>query len=100
MFTPQGRLFCMTKPYFPEQKNIIFVGIFFKICDNLPCYPKYNCNLWLYSTLMESDFNEKRVCQNQNLDGKHTHVHGYLLYTKFHKGQSQEGVKIGPPSIA
>ena len=60
-FTTQGRLFCFPKSHFSEQEHIIFVGLFTKICNTHICYPKYDCNLWLYSTLTEAEFNGKKL---------------------------------------
>ena len=34
--------------------------------------------------------------QNYHLAGKNTQVHGYMLYTKCHRVQSQEVVALGP----
>ena len=57
VFPTQRRLLCLLKTYFPEQDHIIFVGLFTKIFNTLPCYLKYDWNIWLYSTLTEADFN-------------------------------------------
>ena len=57
-FTTQVRLFCLTNNYSSEKYHIILVGLFIKICNPLSCYPKYECNLWLFSKLTEAEFNE------------------------------------------
>ena len=56
-FPTQGIIFCFPKPYFSEQEHIIFLGLFIKIYNNPPCTPKYDCNVWLYFTLAEAEFN-------------------------------------------
>ena len=56
-FSTQGRLFYLPNIYFPEQEHIIFVRFSLKICNLPPCYPKYECNLWLYYTLIKAEFN-------------------------------------------
>ena len=55
-FSTQGRLFYLPNIYFPEQEHIIFVRFSLKICNLPPCYPKYECNLWLYYTLTKAQF--------------------------------------------
>ena len=42
---------------FSEQDNIIFVGLCIKVFNTPTCYPKYDWNIWLYSTLPEAEFN-------------------------------------------
>ena len=56
--TIQERLFCMPSAYFLEQDHIIFVGLFLRIFNLLPCSPKDEFDIWLYSTLKEAEFNE------------------------------------------
>ena len=51
--TTQGRLLYLTKPYFSEQGHIIFIDLFIEVCNPLSCFLKYECNIWLYSTLTE-----------------------------------------------
>ena len=97
-FTTQGRLFCFPKPYFPIRRAHHFRNIFIKIYNPPPCYPKVDCNIWLYSMLTEEEFDN--CFQNQHLAGKNKQVYGYLLYTKCHQGQSHEGVAFGPMIIA
>ena len=60
------------------------------ITVNFGCIPR-----WHKQSLME-----QTLFLNQHLDGKKTHVHGYFFYPKFHQGQSQEGVELGPLIIA
>ena len=60
-FSTQGRFLCLPKPYFSWQDNIVFVDFFIKIYNAPPCSPKYDCNIWLYSTLIEANFNGKGI---------------------------------------
>ena len=76
--TTQGGLFFFPKPYFKGKQHIIFVGLFIKICNTPPFPPKYNLNLWLYSTLTKAEFNVTFPPQNQHLDGENVQVHGYF----------------------
>ena len=55
--TNQGRLLCLPNEFFKEQWHIIFLVLFLKMCNPLPFYPKYECNIWLHFTLTEAEFN-------------------------------------------
>ena len=101
IFPPKEDSSVFPRLVFKEQEHIIFVGLIIKICNNPPCSLKYNCNIWLYSTLMKAEFNVTTPPpQNQHLDGKNTQVHIYLLYPKFNQYKSQEGVALGPLIVA
>ena len=71
-FPTKGRLFCFPRTYFSEHEHIIFVGLLIQICNTPTCYLKYYCNLWLYSTMTEAEFNGGFFFQNQHLAGKNT----------------------------
>ena len=70
-FPNQGRLLYFTNTYFSEQEHIIFVELFIKTCNNPPFSPKYDWNIWLYSTLTEAYFNgTKTFFRNSTWLGK------------------------------
>ena len=55
-FPTQGRLFCFPKQYFFITRAHHIHIVFIKICNTPTCYPKYEYNIWLYSTLEKSRF--------------------------------------------
>ena len=56
-FTTQGNSSVCPSLIFLEQEHIIFVGLFIKIYNTPTCSPKHDCKIWLYSTLIEAEFN-------------------------------------------
>ena len=79
--------------FLSEHYCIILVG-FFCVCNPLPCSSKDGYNIWLYLT---HGIRVERGGggQNQQLDAEHTQLHGQLLYSKCHQGQSQEVMALG-----
>ena len=85
---------------FTEHEEINLLGLFLNTYKPITGYPYYDFNIWLYYTLTEAESNIKHIFQNQDLDEKHTQVHGYLFYLKHHKGHPQDVVALGPLIIA
>ena len=57
VFSHSRKTLLFAQYIFLEQEHIIFVGLFFNIFNTLPCSLKDNCDIWLYFTLTEAEFN-------------------------------------------
>ena len=79
---------------FSEQEHIIFLGLFIKICNTPPCSPKYYCNIWMYSTLMEAKFNGTTFFRTSTWMGKHTQFHGYIFILSVIKSNHKRGCHL------